>query len=52
MIRFSVLRVVFTCGMFCGLPAALRAQPQTVDEAMQLSQTTGRPVFAMAGNKT
>lgn len=52
MIRYSVLHVVVTCGMLYGLSAALWAQPQTVDEALQLSQTTGRPIFAMAGNKT
>ncbi len=30
-----------------------RAQPlPTVDEAINLSQKTGRPIFALAGNKT
>jgi len=52
MIRYSVLPVVISCGVFFSLPSALRAQLQSVDEAIQASQTTGRPIFAMAGNKT
>ena len=28
------------------------AQMQSVDQAVQLSQATGRPIFALAGNKT
>jgi len=52
MIRYSVLPVVISCGVFFSLTSALRAQPQSVDEAIQASQTSGRPIFAMAGNKT
>ncbi len=52
MIRYSVLPVVISCGAFFSLASALRAQLQSIDEAIQTSQTTGRPIFAMAGNKT
>ena len=34
------------------LPTAGVAQLQSVDEALELSRVTGRPIFAMAGNKT
>ena len=33
-------------------PAVVLAQLHSVDEAAALSKTTGRPIFAMAGNKT
>lgn len=52
MIRYSVLPIVVSCGMLCSLTPTLRAQLQTVDAATQLSQATGRPIFAMAGDKT
>jgi hypothetical protein len=52
MIRCSVLPVVISCGLFCGMPSALWAQVQSVDQAVQLSQATGRPIFALAGSKT
>ena len=34
------------------LPALVLAQMQSVDEALALSRKTGRPVFALAGNRT
>ena len=52
MIRCSVLPVVISCGLFCGMPSVLWAQVQSVDQAVQLSQATGRPIFALAGSKT
>ena len=52
MIRCAVLPVVISCGLFCGMPSALWAQVQSVDQAVQLSQATGRPIFALAGSKT
>ena len=52
MIRCSVLPVVISCGLFCGMPSVLSAQVQSVEQAVQLSQATGRPIFALAGQKT
>jgi hypothetical protein len=52
MIRYSVLALVLSCGLFCGLPSVVWGQSQSVDQAVQLSQATGRPIFALAGNKT
>ncbi len=52
MIRYSVLPVVIACGLVCAMPFELWAQMQPVDQAVQLSQATGRPIFALAGSKT
>ena len=52
MMRHSVLSVVISCGLLCGMPSVLWAQVQSVEQAVQLSQATGRPIFALAGNKT
>ena len=35
-----------------GLLAQAGAQLPTIDEAIDISQKTGRPIFALAGNKT
>jgi hypothetical protein len=35
-----------------GFPYAVMAQLQSVDQALEISKKTGRPIFAMAGNKT
>jgi hypothetical protein len=52
MMRHSVLPLAISCGLLCGMPSALWAQMQSVDQAVQLSQATGRPIFALAGSKT
>jgi len=52
MIRYSALSLVISCGLSCGLPSVVWAQSQSVEQAVQLSQATGRPIFALAGNKT
>lgn len=52
MIRYSVFAVVISGGLVCGLPSAVWGQAQSVDQAVQLSQATGRPIFALAGSKT
>lgn len=52
MIRISVLPVVVSCSLMCGTPTVIWAQLQSVDQAVQLSQATGRPIFALAGDKT
>ena len=52
MTRYSVLPVAISCGLLCVLPSVLWGQPQTIDEATQLSAATGRPIFALAGSKT
>jgi len=52
MIRRSVLPVVIWCSLICGLPSILWSQLQSVDQAVQLSQASGRPIFALAGSKT
>ena len=52
MTRYSSLPMLISCGLLYGLPSSLLAQLHSVDEALQASRTTGRPVFAMAGNKT
>lgn len=52
MIRCSVRPFVISCGLLCGMPSVLLAQMQSVEQAVQLSQATGRPIFALAGNKT
>jgi len=44
---------IFIClGVLAGLPPMLMAQLQSVDDAIAQSRSTGRPIFAMAGNKT
>jgi hypothetical protein len=49
MIRFSL----FLVGSFLCAPATFaQMRLPTVDEALELSAKTGRPVFAMAGQKT
>jgi hypothetical protein len=48
----AVQRTIICLGVFAGLPSVLVAQLQSVDEAIALSRKTGRPIFAMAGNKT
>jgi hypothetical protein len=35
-----------------GLAAEARADLLTIEQATELSQTTGRPIFAVAGSKT
>ncbi len=39
-------------GALVSLPSVLTAQLQSVDDALAISKKTGRPIFAMAGNKT
>ncbi len=34
-----------------GMPSSF-AEPMTMDRALSLSQQTGRPIFAVAGNET
>jgi hypothetical protein len=46
-LAFSVLGAFLAAGV---VPAQTRLP--TVDEAIELSQKTGRPIFAMAGQKT
>ena len=48
-------RPSFLAAVLVGLLAVdAQAEPRllTIDEALQLSQTTGRPIFAVAGSKT
>jgi hypothetical protein len=53
MMRFCfVSNTVLALGLLASLPAGVLAQLQSVDEAERLSKATGRPIFAMAGNKT
>jgi hypothetical protein len=52
MIRHFVLPAVISCSLLCGIPSELWAQMQSVEQAVQLSQATGRPIFALAGSKT
>lgn len=52
MIRYSVVPVVIACGLVCAVPSVLWAQTPSADQAIQLSQATGRPIFALAGSKT
>ncbi|NLF70253.1 MAG: hypothetical protein GX575_14535 [Candidatus Anammoximicrobium sp.] len=52
MIRYSALSVLLASGLLASLPTTLYGQLESVDEAIKASQTTGRPIFAMAGNKT
>jgi hypothetical protein len=52
MTRYSALPMLLSCGLLCGLPSRLPAQLHSVDEAMLASRTTGRPIFALAGDKT
>ena len=41
-----------TAGLaWVGLLAQAGAQLPTIDEAVAISQKTGRPIFALAGNK-
>ena len=48
----SVQRVILSLGVLASLPSVLMAQLQSVDEALATARRTGRPIFAMAGNKT
>lgn len=34
------------------LPSAVWGQVKSIEEAVKLSQATGRPIFAMAGKET
>lgn len=52
MIRCSIFAVMISGGLVGGLPSELWGQVQSVDQAVQLSQATGRPIFALAGSKT
>jgi hypothetical protein len=52
MLRRLVQRIVVCLGVLASLPSVLMAQLQSVDEALAVSKRTGRPIFAMAGNKT
>ena len=45
MIRYSVLPVVISCGLLCGLPSVLRAQLQSVDEATAIVAGDRPPDF-------
>ena len=40
------------CAILGGAVAHAQSQLPTVDQAIALSQKTGRPIFAMAGQKT
>ncbi len=46
-LAFSVLGALLATGV-----VSAQTQLLTVDEAIKLSETTGRPIFAMAGQKT
>jgi hypothetical protein len=48
----SLHRMTIGCAILLAMPSVLLAQLQSVDEATALSKITGRPIFAMAGNKT
>jgi hypothetical protein len=43
---------LFLSGIFALLPTYAAAQLHSVDEALSASKKTGRPIFAMAGQKT
>lgn len=47
-----VQRTVVFLGVLATLPSMLMAQLQSVDDAIAQSRSTGRPIFAMAGDKT
>jgi hypothetical protein len=45
--------IPLTAGLaWVGLISQAGAQLPTIDEALAISQKTGRPIFALAGNKT
>lgn len=52
--NFRIAVCVSTLLATCSIAAALPAQEglPTLDEAMSISQKTGRPILAMAGQKT
>ena len=52
MSRSSFVGALVCCASLVSLPSVVVGQLQSVDEAVQLSRKTGRPIFAMAGSKT
>jgi len=49
--RWTVRALLSACTMFT-VPAMVLGQLYSVDESLELSRKTGRPIFAMAGNET
>jgi hypothetical protein len=50
--RSPLVQALACCLSLVYLPSLTVGQLQSVDEALQLSRKTGRPIFAMAGSKT
>jgi len=48
----SIPTAVLALGLLISLPVVTSAQLYSVEEAELLSKKSGRPIFAMAGNKT
>ena len=49
--RSSIRTLLSACTVFT-LPSLVLGQSYSVDESLALSRKTGRPIFAMAGDKT
>ena len=52
MVVQCAIRMLVAAAAVCTVPALASAQLKDIDEALSLSRKTGRPIFAMAGNKT
>jgi hypothetical protein len=47
-----MIATLLSLAAVAGNPSSVMAQLQSVDQALELSRKTGRPIFALAGNKT
>ena len=52
MIRQGTVHILLSVYIVLTLPALVLGQVYSIDASLALSRKSGRPIFAMAGNKT